>query len=344
MKIEKEDLLVLDEIKQTYIKYADHISGWKDMDKNELANLYLEHETKEPERSYYFSALMCRYWKNVYTFYKTSKSTRLGIEDFTSWLAESFFVAFKYRKWKDPKNKLFNDPQGPDKVINRCIYSTRMRYYQYFNMDKRKVNFMTDSIERQIESFGQMANVYNYMATYDENQEDVNCRDIIKYYLANKNIFNAIVVDLVCFSDTFREVRTVTEVKEQNNDNTEQEEYNDFVIDSNNDENTSEKEFIESDEFENDDNQENFEDNEEVIKKVTYRIDFSLRKLMSEMRELDDIYIKYFLSVYQVEESELIKTIEKIKDLDKRKQLSRIVNKILSNISTDKKVNDILCL
>ena len=58
-------------------------------------------------------------------YYATSKGLKLDVDDFAMWL-EAFFVAFKYRRWKDPKNKLYNDPKGPDKVIRRkylfCSY------------------------------------------------------------------------------------------------------------------------------------------------------------------------------------------------------------------------------
>lgn len=327
---------MLDDIKQTYIKYADNIPGWKTMDKSKLANLYLEHEHVEPERSYYFSALMCRYWKNVFKFYKASQGTRLELSDFTSWLAESFFIAFKYRRWKDPKSKLYNDPQAPDKVINRCIYSTRLRYYQYYNMDKRKINFQTDSIDRQLESFGHLASVYKYLGTTDPYVEDDRCKTIINHYLSEKNIFNAIILDLICFSDTFRNIKSVSNAEIENiDDETDIEMFEEFSeklddIDTL-DENVDFEEFDEEQELE-----------PKILTKITYTQEFSLRKLLIELRKIDESYINYFCSVYEINRSELKSTLVQIKDLDSRKTLSRVVNKIIKNISKDKKVGDIL--
>ena len=303
------------------------------MNKNKLANLYLEHEHSEPERSYYFSALMCRYWSNVYKFYRTSKSTKLDISDFTSWLAESFFVAFKYRRWKDPSNKLYNDPQAPDKVINRCIYSTRMRYYQYYNMDKRKLNFQTDSIERQLESFGYRANVYKYMSTVDGSEEDARCKDIITYYLSKENFLLAIILDLICFGDIFREIRSAKTVE----------------IEDDVEENIEKDEFSTNEDIENSvDIEEDLEIEENVkIKttaKVVHQFEFSLRKLLTSLRELDNDYIIYFLDRYETDMLSLKRTLDKIKDLDSRKKLSKVVNKLISSVAKDRRVKELLCL
>ena len=64
---------------------------------------------------------------------------------------------------------------------------------------------------------------------------------------------------------------------------------------------------------------------------------------MTQMRQLEDNYVNYFSESYHVEPSDVIHAIEKIKDLDDRKQLSRFVNKVISSLSKDKKVVDILC-
>lgn len=333
MNTTKEDMRLLEEIRRTYLKFANNIPNWKTMNKNKLANLYLEHEHSEPERSYYFSALMCRYWSNVYKFYRTSKSTKLDISDFTSWLAESLFVAFKYRRWKDPSNKLYNDPQAPDKVINRCIYSTRMRYYQYYNMDKRKLNFQTDSIERQLESFGYRANVYKYMSTVDGNEEDARCKNIITYYLSKENFLLAIILDLICFGDTFREIRSAKTVE----------------IEDDVEENIEKDEFSTNEDIENsvDIEEEDLEIEENVkIKttaKVVHQFEFSLRKLLTSLRELDNDYIIYFLDRYETDMLSLKRTLDKIKDLDSRKKLSKTVNKLISSVAKDRRVKELLC-
>lgn len=330
---------MLEDIRQTYIRSADHVVGWKTMNKNDLINLYLEHENTEPERSYYFSALMCRYWSNVYKFYRTSKSTRLELSDFTSWLAEAFFVAFKYRRWKDPSSKLYKDPQAPDKVVNRCIYSTRMRYYQYYNMGKRRLNFQTDSIERQLETFGNMANVNNYLIAEDVTKEEEKWKQLINHYLSIDNIFIAIILDLICFDDIFREIRTVqtVEAEETEIDGLDYEDYEDYEEDIKIDteiDYDSEDDVILSDKKPT---------NIKLPTKVVYQLEFSKRKLLSALRKLDDSYIVYFLNMYEVDEVVLVSTINQIKELNLRKKLLRVVNKLLVQVSKDKRMREVLC-
>lgn len=349
MKLTKENIILLEEIKQTYIRSADNIPGWKTMDKNKLANLYLEYENVEPERSYYFSALMCRYWKNVHRFYKTSTSTRLEIEDFTNWLAESFFIAFKYRRWKDPSNKLYNDPQAPDKVINRCIYSTRMRYYQYYNMDKRRLNFQTDSIERQLGSFGHQANVYSYLGVEDTDKHEDVCKDIINYYLSKKSILQAIIVDLICFSDTFK-IKVDNNIFENidlkdfsNDDKFDDNIIDDIIIDDNNDDNDDD---IMIEDFDSEDNNYDEDIVVESNQATSYSYELSTRKLLRILRGItkDEDYVNYFNFTYGESKEEIIKCLSKISDAEKRRQLPRLIKHVIQNISTDGRVKEILCL
>ena len=53
-KLTQEEIKMLNEVHNSYIKQADNIKGWRRINKNKLANLYIDHEHVEPERSYYF--------------------------------------------------------------------------------------------------------------------------------------------------------------------------------------------------------------------------------------------------------------------------------------------------
>lgn len=191
---------MLNEMYATFEKFANQIPNWKSMSKNEIANLYLDYELDEERRNWYISALMCKYWHKVYDLNKTSKSANLQIDDFASWLYEAITVAFKYRAWTVPNNKLYNDPNGPDKVINRCIFSVRNKHYQEFNMQKRKSNFATDSIDRQLDEVGDSASI-NEVASY---VEDITwSEDIVLYFIKQNRIEDAIIIDEIGYQDCF---------------------------------------------------------------------------------------------------------------------------------------------
>lgn len=176
------------------------------MNKNDLANLYLEYENDPIKSSQYFSALVCRYWRNVYKFFGSSRSTRLDLDDFSAWLVESIQIAFRYRSWKDPNDKLFNDPNGPDKVINRCIFSTRNRYYQLYNMDKRSLNYVTYSLDSSLEDMGDCAYANTFDIEDNDNtiKDDINCNLLIQNYLNQGKILEALIIDAICFQDAFK--------------------------------------------------------------------------------------------------------------------------------------------
>lgn len=190
---------MLDEIKKTYLQYANNIQNWKTMNKNELANLYIDNEHDDLKRNWYFSALMLRYWNVVLKFIRDSKFLHLDDDDFTSWLSESISIALKYRRWRDPSFSISKDPNGPDKIINRCIFSTRMRYYQYYNWSSRCINYgpaSFESIDRQIELYGDSAEAL----TQNHDTVEISSADELIHYFINKHdIITAIILDFIAF-------------------------------------------------------------------------------------------------------------------------------------------------
>lgn len=200
---------MLEDIRQSYLSYAKNIPNWDTMNKNDLANLYIKYEKNENLRNNYFSALMCRYWHAIGKYYFESRNS-VDIEDCYEWLIHALTYALKNRKWTDPKNKLFNDPAGPDKVINRCIASTRQIFYQASNTAKRRVNFQCDSIDRQLEAFGDSASIM--VEVVDDNQSYLvsdTCKDIVKKYLDEDKIIEALIIDGICFQDSFKENKDI---------------------------------------------------------------------------------------------------------------------------------------
>ena len=90
---------------------------------------------------------MLRYWGNIGKYYTSSKSSGFTIDECYSWLIEAITYALKMRKWRNPHSPLSKDKNAPDKVINRCIYSRRKYYYYLSNLNKRKANFNSISID-----------------------------------------------------------------------------------------------------------------------------------------------------------------------------------------------------
>lgn len=190
---------MLSDIRRTYEEQANKISDWKHIDKNELINLYILHEN-DSLRDVYLSAIILRYWNAINKYY-TSSYKSASIQDCYDWLIHAVLYALKNRKWLDPNNKLYNDPTGPDKVMNRCIASSRLIFYQASNNDVRKINFNLASAEALIEEYGDGA----FPSIDDDSlplvEDPVN--DIIIKAFNNKDYFMAFMVDRIAHYDVF---------------------------------------------------------------------------------------------------------------------------------------------
>lgn len=178
---------------------ADIIPEWKTLDKNALCNLYIEHEDDEFLKNAYFAAIMLNYWKKIGKMYSKCQGMATP-EDCYDWLVDSVYYALKFRKWKDPTNKLWMDPNGPDKVINRCFESARLTYFQSLNRHKRKINLITDSLD------GLLEKSENYYTPKDDTtnlQESVLIDSLIKSFLKETDYFLALLVYSLVNSDCY---------------------------------------------------------------------------------------------------------------------------------------------
>ena len=138
---------MLEQEYKTFYNCASIIPDWKTANKNDLANAYVDNEDNERLRDAYFSALMLRYWGNIGKYYTSSKASGFTIEDCYNWLIEALMYSLKQRKWRDPNSSMYKDKNGPDKIINRCIFSRRQYYYYLSNTSNRKANFCTLSVD-----------------------------------------------------------------------------------------------------------------------------------------------------------------------------------------------------
>ena len=130
---------MLDEYKNLYCECANnYIKGWKQIDKNQLCNLYIEHENDSKLSQAYLSAIIYKYWKLIPKFYSISYNV-VQPEDVYEWLLSSILYALKHRSWLKKDSSIYMDKNGPDKVINRCMKCRRFTYYQAINRKNVRV-------------------------------------------------------------------------------------------------------------------------------------------------------------------------------------------------------------
>jgi len=165
-----------------------------------LANKYCEARDANDEeaKDKYISALLVRYWHLVPLFYKQSAGSGYEMSDMIDWIFMGIQKATdrKARKWLDKDFKFYNDRRGPEKCINRCIYSVRCTQYQRSNYIKRRFDYNTislDDIVQQYEKSGDVVTLGDTLYvedTYFSKSDSVD--GFVVKLLGQDNLFGAI--------------------------------------------------------------------------------------------------------------------------------------------------------
>lgn len=193
---------MLDSQKRLYEQKADLLSGWRTMNKNDLVNLYIQHEKDPKLADAYMSAIICRYWGAISKYWARSKNS-VSVEDCYDWLIRSILYALQRRDWLDPNNKLYTDPNAPDKVINRIITSTRLGFFQSSNTHKRKSNYGTRSFEGMLEDNPETEGDCILMEDLQDEESWWDIKGLVQDAMKKKEYVKALMVDAIAYYDVF---------------------------------------------------------------------------------------------------------------------------------------------
>lgn len=192
---------MLDEYKSIFRQCADKIANWEKISKNDLCRKYLEHSDNAEMQNSYLSAIMLRYWNLIGKYYYMS-SNAATVEDCYEWLEDSVCYVLREASWDDSSKSLFNDPNGPDKAINRCMKCARLTHYQYINRKKRKDNFGMLSLEELAETFGK-STVEPVDIVSSNMFKDVHIKEYVKHVFFRKDYFLAFMLDCIAYQNCF---------------------------------------------------------------------------------------------------------------------------------------------
>lgn len=174
-----------------FLHQANKIPNWVNMTKTQLANGYCDADESGNiiVRDRYFSALTCKYFYLVPLIYEKSKTLLIEIEDTVSWLTEGILKALNIKIWRNPDSKYYNNAEP---IINRCIDSIRYMNFKNANLHHTKLNYNCLYLD-------------DYCNVEDPNTPDENevCDSIVKQYIKSSKILSGVVVDLLCYDDTF---------------------------------------------------------------------------------------------------------------------------------------------
>lgn len=139
------------------------------------------------------SAIILKYWNKIYSLQANTYLTASD-EDAYNWLVEGILYALEHRRWLDEDSNIYNDPNGPDKAINRKIKCIRLNHLISENRDKRKIGINILSLD----SFEDADNFIGGELEFSNTTVE-----IVSKLLKRKKYFQAVLVDLISNGDGF---------------------------------------------------------------------------------------------------------------------------------------------
>lgn len=202
---------MLEGTKEIYENVADSlIPDWRNMNKNELMFKACDC-TNSVDRNGYVSALMSKYWYKISQYYNKCKMVATP-EDVHTWLTTAVLYALDNQPWKNPKSSIYNDSEGPDKVINRVMMSRKATFYQQLNRYNRKINSTVVSLDYLVEEF------QDTFAPAHNDEYSVVYNQLVVRYFEKQEYFLSFILDAILYEDVlidghFRKSRLIKHLK-----------------------------------------------------------------------------------------------------------------------------------
>lgn len=192
---------MLDEYKELCRSSANFVEGWEKLSKNDLCRAYVSNKGNPSLQNAYLSAILYRYWNLISKYYYQSANCATP-EECYGWLVDSVSCCVNLAAWENPSSSIYNDPNGPDKVINRCMKCARLTYYQFINRKKRKDDFGLLSVDELKELYGNGApEPSDPKQEYDVSELLIN--EFVVSEFLRKNYFISFLIYLILCENVF---------------------------------------------------------------------------------------------------------------------------------------------
>lgn len=189
---------MLEGTRNIYEKCADSLlPNWKDIDKNDLIREACKYPNG-PKKDAYVSAIMLVYWNKIQQFYYKCKLVTTP-EEIHTWLTIAVMYAIRRQPWNDPKSTIYNDPNGPDKVINRVMSSHRLTFYQQLNRYKRRINSVILSLDTLTDDFKDV-----FIPEVDDNYAFEH-EELVLEFFNKKDYFMAFIIDAIYYEGVVKD-------------------------------------------------------------------------------------------------------------------------------------------
>lgn len=181
---------MLEDSKELYESSANlYLTNWRTINKNDLIREAVNYKNSSKFDSF-ISAIMLRYWGKMTAYYHRCKLVATA-EDVHMWMTQAVMYAVNNHPWDNPDSSIFEDKNGPDKVVNRVFESKRLTFYQQLNRYNRKINSLILSLESLTED---MSDIYTPMC---EDEHTFIMDDLIIRAFEEKDYFFAFLIDAI---------------------------------------------------------------------------------------------------------------------------------------------------
>jgi hypothetical protein len=205
---------VLEEYKKIYREIADiAVPNWETINKNELIREAIVNKNSESFDGY-MSAIILKYWNKMCSYYYKCRLV-ITPEDAHAWVVQSILYAIENQPWTKEDSSIYNDKNGPDKVVTRYLECLRLTFYQQLNRYNRKVNSLALSLENLAE---------DYLDAYTPKIEEDSrllYKDMIENYFNKKEYIKSFILDIILYdydmNKNFSRKRLVTMLRSLDN-------------------------------------------------------------------------------------------------------------------------------
>lgn len=186
---------MLEETRRIYEQEASFIPDWREMNRNDLCRKYIEFENDRMLASSYFSAIVLTYWGKLNK--KEIPRQETGLYDL---LIDSIMLALKHRAWEREGSSIYQDPNGPDKAINR-IFKTRLINER---IKARAQKYYADTSALSLNDLLEKTDGYLDMGEEDESNGmclSIDIKDFVKINFKYKDYFMSFLIHIVAYEN-----------------------------------------------------------------------------------------------------------------------------------------------
>lgn len=186
---------MLEQVYASYRKKADEID-WKSMNQNDLFYEYIKHEN-DPISETYFAALVCRFWGYAGRVYLQCNK-HVTFEECYDCVIDTIRYVLAKRVWENQSSSLYGDYTAPDKAFHIALKRQRGIILSRLNAYRRRSNFNVMSLDGAHEEFNDATDglLFNM-----ESSEIDKIRIFISEFFDRHDIFNGLLLDVICYNN-----------------------------------------------------------------------------------------------------------------------------------------------